>query len=261
MARVIKLLLYYFASQLCATSLALAGYAGWHYIKSGTLPVEWGLPFSLSLAANIASIAFMVWILLRNKYLIIDKEAINPGKTTSILLYSAIGITAMIWLNFISDIMDLPDWFKSTFSMMQEDIVGIITMAIIAPIFEEMLFRGAIEGHLLKKWKNPRYAILVSALIFGIVHLNPAQILFAFLFGLILGDIYFRTKSLSAVIILHFINNTISVIIMFLFPEYDKLTDLLGFNTMACLSLISFIAFIFLMKIFKKRFSNKAITD
>src|SRR5574344_1488484 len=245
MARVIKLLLYYFASQLCATSLALAGYAGWHYIKSGTLLVEWGLPFSLSLAANIASIAFMVWILLRNKYLIIDKEAINPGKPTNILLYSAIGITAMIWLNFISDIMDLPDWFKSTFSMMQENIVGIITMSIIAPIFEEMLFRGAIEGHLLNKWKNPRHAIFVSA----------------FLFGLILGDIYFRTRSLTAVIILHFINNTISVIIMFLFPEYDKLTDLLGFNTMACLSLISFIAFIFLMKIFMNRFSNKAITD
>ncbi len=259
MVQVIKLLLYYFLSQLCVTALAIAGYFCFFYLKFNSFPGQLGLPLNLSLAANIVSILFMVWLILSKKYLTINKEALNPGKGSDIIIYSMIGITAMIWMNFLSDLLSLPDWFESTFKMMQDNIVGVLTMAIIAPIFEEMFFRGAIEGYLLRKWKNPRYAILVSALIFGIVHINPIQVLFAFLFGLILGEIYFRTKSLTAVIILHFINNAASVALMILYPEDETLTQLLGFDNMAILSSISLIAFVLLLRAFINRYPKKYI--
>ena len=61
--------------------------------------------------------------------------------------------------------------------------------------------------------------------------MNPAQILFAFLFGIILGELYYRTGSLLPSIILHFINNTLSLILMNVFEEKDTLTDILGNTT------------------------------
>mgnify|MGYP000048990409 FL=1 len=47
---------------------------------------------------------------------------------------------------------------------MKNNVFGILSVCIIAPIFEEIFFRGAIEGYLLRKWENTRWAILVSAL-------------------------------------------------------------------------------------------------
>ena len=54
---------------------------------------------------------------------------------------------------------------------------------------------------------------------------------FAFLFGIILGELYYRTGSLLPSIILHFINNTLSLILMNVFEEKDTLTDILGNTT------------------------------
>lgn len=107
-----------------------------------------------------------------------------------------------------------PQYSRKRLCTNENNVFGILSVCIIAPIFEEIFFRGAIEGYLLRKWENPRWAILVSALIFGLIHMNPAQILFAFLFGIILGELYYRTGSLLPSIILHFINNTLSLILM-----------------------------------------------
>ena len=125
----------------------------------------------------------------------------------------------------------LPNIAENIFAQMKNNVFGILSVCIVAPIFEEIFFRGAIEGYLLRKWRNPRWAILVSALIFGLIHMNPAQMLFAFLFGIILGELYYRTGSLLPSIILHFINNTLSLILMNVFEEKDTLTDIFGSTT------------------------------
>lgn len=49
--------------------------------------------------------------------------------------------------------------------MIMRNPLGIISVVIMAPIIEELLFRGAIQGHLLRKWKHPAGAIVVSSLI------------------------------------------------------------------------------------------------
>ena len=64
---------------------------------------------------------------------------------------------------------------------------------ITAPIFEELLFR----------------AIIYSAMVFGLVHLNIPQGINAFIGGIILGFIYCYTKSMKLSIFAHFINNLI----------------------------------------------------
>lgn len=92
-------------------------------------------------------------------------------------------------------------------------IVISIQVIIIGPIIEELIFRKILLGKLLEKFSNrPIKAIVYSALIFGIVHLNIIQGIAAFGGGIILGLIYYYTKSIKATIFAHILNNFLIII-------------------------------------------------
>ena len=87
----------------------------------------------------------------------------------------------------------------------QSTIPMIIYTCLIAPIFEELLYRGAVLRSFEKYGR--RFAILVSAMLFGLMHGNFYQIFMAAGIGLILG--YLATEySIKLTILLHIINNT-----------------------------------------------------
>lgn len=94
----------------------------------------------------------------------------------------------------------------------------IFSIAIIAPIYEEIFMRGIILAGLLKKY-SPKKAIITSALIFGVWHLNIPQFVNATLIGVVLGVIYYKTNSLILCIVLHMTNN-ILVPVMGAVKEY-----------------------------------------
>lgn len=92
-------------------------------------------------------------------------------------------------------------------------IVISIQVIIIGPVIEELIFRKILFGKLLEKFSNrPIKAIVYSALIFGIVHLNIIQGVAAFGGGIILGLIYYYTKSIKATIFAHILNNFLIII-------------------------------------------------
>lgn len=92
-------------------------------------------------------------------------------------------------------------------------IVISIQVIIIGPIIEELIFRKILLGKLLEKFSNrPIKAIVYSALIFGIIHLNIIQGVAAFGGGIILGLIYYYTKSIKATIFAHILNNFLIII-------------------------------------------------
>ena len=84
--------------------------------------------------------------------------------------------------------------------------------AIFAPIFEEWLCRGMVLRGLLTKMK-PGWAIVVSALFFAVIHMNPWQALNAFIIGVVMGYVYYKTGSLVLTMIIHFVNNGTAVIL------------------------------------------------
>ena len=71
------------------------------------------------------------------------------------------------------------------------------------------LFRGGVMNLLHRAGYSPKAMIVWSALLFGLFHINPAQIPFAFLLGLLLGWLYHRTGSLLPGLLCHFINNAL----------------------------------------------------
>lgn len=83
------------------------------------------------------------------------------------------------------------------------------TSIVIAPIMEEILFRGILQDALMRKY-GVFVGILIASSVFGIVHIIPQQVVNAFMIGIVLGYIYYRTGALLPVILIHCINNAIS---------------------------------------------------
>ena len=131
-----------------------------------------------------------------------------------------VGTLALQWgiTSPISSSIPMPDNFKELFREMAEQIndgYGLISVAIMAPFFEEFIFRGVMLDGLLKR-KSAWKAILISAALFGLVHLNPWQFVTAMIIGTFAGWVYSRTRSLIYCMIIHFANNfTASVFIYF----------------------------------------------
>ncbi len=118
-------------------------------------------------------------------------------------------------IGVITDKIPLNGWFKEALKDMElHPYSEIFFGATVIPIFEEIFMRGIILAGLLNRY-NPKKAIIISALIFGVWHLNIYQFINATLIGLILGLIYYKTNSLILCIVLHMTNNIFAPIMGF----------------------------------------------
>lgn len=117
--------------------------------------------------------------------------------------------------------------------------------AIFAPVFEEWLCRGMVLRGLLTKMK-PAWAIVISALFFALIHMNPWQALNAFGIGLVMGYVYYKTGSLWLTMLIHFVNNGTAVVLSQIssLEETDYWIDIIPAQMYAMLSLVAVLALV-----------------
>jgi membrane protease YdiL (CAAX protease family) len=101
-----------------------------------------------------------------------------------------------------------PEFFREiTRQMTRGGFWSVIAILAVAPIAEELLFRGVILTGFLRRYGAVR-AVVYSAILFAVIHLNPCQIGAAFIGGLFLGWLYVRAGSLWPCIAMHAIYNS-----------------------------------------------------
>ncbi|MCA6065612.1 CPBP family intramembrane metalloprotease [Chryseobacterium sp. RG1] len=106
-------------------------------------------------------------------------------------------------------------FFEQLMSKLTDDpVIMFITAVVMAPVFEEIIFRGIMQKGLINKGIEPWKAILFSSVVFGLVHANPWQFVGAVLLGCVLGLVYYKTKSLLLPMLLHAFNNLCSSILI-----------------------------------------------
>ena len=130
--------------------------------------------------------------------------------------------------NLLNFILPMPDFFRNMFETLAADqflVISLIYMGIIPALFEELFFRGLILDGLNNNYSK-RKAIIISALFFGIIHLNPWQFLTGFIIGLITAWICIQTKSILLCIYIHLFNN----IVYTLAVRYRDIVSIKGFN-------------------------------
>lgn len=93
--------------------------------------------------------------------------------------------------------------------LMQSPLAAGFYVLILAPVFEEFLFRGVLLRGILFKGFSPAYAVVISSALFALVHLNMLQGVHAFLLGALLGSIYLKTGNFTIVVLGHMVSNLI----------------------------------------------------
>ena len=93
-------------------------------------------------------------------------------------------------------------------------VLGLVVMAVLPALLEEMVFRGYVLRTL--RPYGDLYAVMVSALLFGLMHGNIQQVPFAFVVGILLGWLYAATDNIWLPITVHFCNNATSVLLEYM---------------------------------------------
>lgn len=188
------------------------------------------LQLFLSLIIDFVTIIFAV-----NVFKVDVKEQLTKIRLTTIFLFSLLAI--LIFL-LILPLVNPVDFFEKIanhkitahqldFIIFENpnfyDIFYFFLMVIITPIIEEILYRGIILNLLLKKY-SVIISLILSSLIFAFIHLNFIGIGYLFLYGLLFGFAYYKTKSLFTSILLHFLINLMAVTTSHQYHELNSTT-------------------------------------
>ncbi len=149
----------------------------------------------------------------------------------AVLVWCALAaVGALIPSVFLQEQMpELPNLMEEKFDMILRNRWGYYAVGLLAPVCEELVFRGAILRALLQWTSRHWVAIVISALFFTLIHANPAQMPHAFVIGLLLGWLYYRTDSIVPGVVYHWVNNSIAYVVYNFYPDPSlKLIDLFG---------------------------------
>lgn len=254
----IKLIFYYLIYQMLFSVLFFLSENNWELamfvsaLETGNLIIQ--SVSNLSLVMVLSGIA-MIAHLIHFKYVKFNLKSFGEVSGKTMVLSIVWVVASMMFANLCCEFLNLPDYTQATAYAMSRNVLGILSITIMAPLVEELLFRGAIQGYLMRIGVKPLSAILASSAIFGVIHMNPAQILFAFAIGLIFGWLYYRTGSLVPGIIGHFINNSIATLQMAVMTQEEiniKTIDWLGEGPTYALFALSFVGMLGMFLYLKK---------
>lgn len=120
--------------------------------------------------------------------------------------------------------------------------MNFVAAAVVAPLVEEFIFRGVIMQPLRRY--GDRFAIVASAAVFGIAHGRPANIIFAFVSGIIIGCAVVYSRSIWVGIIIHALNNFLSTLFIELNNAVPDFADSVYLIVCIAVSIVGVVAFI-----------------
>lgn len=216
----IKLVLIYFLMQLLGSLTALPLAMLYCYLTTGEIGGDQATLLSLAPSLILGAV-YMYVFLLKGGYLKNDGYLYSTLSPAYIGWSLAAGVSMIVLVDAVmTQLSFLPDWMRASFDVMQSGWAGIAGICLIGPILEELLFRGAVTKTLLRQY-SPTTAILLSALIFGLFHINPVQVVGAFLSGVLFAWLYYKSRSLLPCILIHVLNNSLSTFFSIRFPEVE----------------------------------------
>lgn len=167
---------------------------------------------------NICGIGYLLkYISFKPDYQGLNKELINKFSVISLFVLWYFGqMTALGVINYFGD-----DAFKRYQATMSDNVLLAVVVALfLAPIMEELLFRGVVYNVLKKYFKHISVAIVLQAIIFSCMHGTLVHGLPTFFLGVLSCYVYELTGNIKRSIGLHFLFNFLSVVMVKLIPEW-----------------------------------------
>ena len=197
--------------------------------------------------AGVVTIA----VFLAAKWAMVSRHWIRTRPWTVLFWCVIATLGSLIPSSWLQELMpELPNTAEKAFDLVLKDRWGYFIVGLLAPLSEELVFRGAILRELLKWKENPWIGIIISAMLFSLVHMNPVQMPHAFLVGILLGWLYYRTDSIIPGVIWHWVNNTIAYVMYNLTNPDETLLEYFG-SQQRVLMAVGFSLMIFLPAIYQ----------
>ena len=210
------------------------------YIVLGVTSTTWQMnnPNTLYLINAVTTLVVLtVPYIFAAKHVGVSLSELVPFKKTSVtkvitLIMLGMGVCSLS--NFatsaISSIFDQIFGFQSEPSMdgygtgLESFLLMLLCVGVLPAVLEEFALRGVVMGLLRKRFSDGT-AIVISAVLFGLLHGNLQQIPFAFGVGLILGYATIYSGSLLPAMLIHAMNNSMSVILSFASESVSPMTS------------------------------------
>jgi uncharacterized protein len=160
--------------------------------------------FGIGLLAVIAAVAPMGWAAL-------PALGLRPAGWRPIV-FGALGTLALSVA--VSQLGIEPKGMKQAMEISREPglfLISLLIMGLLAPVVEELMFRGMLFGWLAGRWGGG-VAAGVSSLVFAAAHLEPAHVVLVLPLGLLFGWLRWRTGSLLPSMVSHIVNNSFAVV-------------------------------------------------
>lgn len=179
--------------------------------------VEFVRLLSYSVAMLLSLVLFRLYMRKRGSRRVVmyKAEGFNP-----IVILS--GVVILISLSVL--LAPLNDILPTDSREFGDSVWTLIMVVAVAPIFEEVLFRGMLYN-MLRETCPPFVSALLASVIFGVVHLEPVVVIEGVLVGLLFSYVYLRTKSIIAPIILHICNNILAYALAILTYQEQPLLE------------------------------------
>ena len=188
------------------------------------LGAEDGMQYGMLVSYPLMFIPAMIYASVKSRGNSFTKDGLlldsNHFKPLGGALCALFVVLATLSAAFCSDaiLANMPDMPPALENMLrgltsgENFFVNFLMVSIFAPFFEEWLCRGMILRGLLGTKVKPVWAIVISAVFFAVIHLNPWQAVPAFLLGCLFGYVYYKTGSLKLTMLMHFANNTFALV-------------------------------------------------
>lgn len=177
---------------------------------------------------------------------------------TVFLLAGLATLCISVLIEPLTNLIPMPDSIRMIFEKFLSGsslVDSLIATTVLAPLCEEFLCRGMMLRGMLEHL-SPTKAILWSAFLFALIHLNPWQAIPAFALGAFFGWVYWKSRSIWLVIFLHFVNNFSAILLARLFPDIPidtELSEVLPTAWYALLYVVVLILFALIIILFQKK--------
>jgi len=138
-------------------------------------------------------------------------------------------------------------------------LLAVLGAGLLVPIYEELVFRGYLQKN-LETLKSSTFAIILTALIFTILHFNLAEIIPLFILAVYIGVVAFKTDSIIIAIMCHALNNAFAIVKMNLSQPSANMTiasDILPFWMAGVILVLGIGTLIVIFKYFPKKLINE----
>ena len=185
----------------------------------GVIPVSdpmWQVGLSLysQIGANILCIyIFRKYLYHKNGLRLISKKGLRCCVWAAVIgIGVCLGhrIFLLLFIGFVEQsLMDIGEVVITNQVMILATVPGILYEALLGPVTEELVLRGIIFPVARQKRGN-LYAIIISSIFFGLIHMNGIQLITGLFMGVIIGYAIVLTDNVYIGIIIHAVNNSFS---------------------------------------------------